>query len=77
MYNHFVLENFDNLPDTHFIRIGVVNTILGISKSTFYRLIKNGSLNKYNLTPRTAVVNVGELRRYIQSVTGSNSRGGK
>lgn len=64
---------FDNLSDSQFIRIGVASIILGISKSTIYRMIKKGIIKKYNLTQRTAAVNVGELRRYIQSVTATNN----
>lgn len=71
--NFLELKAFDNFSDSQFIRVDVVKAILGISRSTFYRLIKKGILKKYNLTPRTAVVNVGDLRRYIQSITEVNN----
>ena len=58
-----IQSNWDNLPDTSFVRLPVVRGLLGgISSATVWRLVKVQKLKTYKLTPRTTTFNVGELR---------------
>jgi predicted site-specific integrase-resolvase len=43
---------------------------LGISISTFWRLVKNGDIKTNKLTTRTTTVSEAELARFINSRTG-------
>lgn len=63
------LANFDQLPDSAFIRLPVVQTIFDCSVSTVWRLVKSGAIRTHKLSPRTTAFNVGEIRQYIASRT--------
>jgi predicted DNA-binding transcriptional regulator AlpA len=61
-----VQSNWDNLPDTSFVRLPVVRGLLGgISAATVWRLVKAQKLKTYKLTPRTTTFKVGELRTLL------------
>jgi len=44
---------------------------LGISISTFWRLVKNGEIKTNKLTTRTTTVSETELARFINARTGA------
>lgn len=47
-----------------------VTEILGISISTFWRLVKDGEIRTQKLTKRTTTVSEVELTRFISEHTG-------
>lgn len=60
------LRNFDTLPDSAFVRVGVVGDLFGISIATAWRWAKAGRLPApIRLGPGTTGWNVGELRRAL------------
>lgn len=57
------LLNFENLPDSAFIRLPILKRLYGISEASCWRCSKNGSIPKpVKLTERTTAWNVGLIR---------------
>lgn len=55
------LSNFDDLPDSAFVRPQVIAAHADISMATFWRRVKSGALP----TLRDSRMNIGEYRRAI------------
>ena len=64
------LEHFSNLPKETQIRLPLVKLLLGVSRSTVYRLIASGQLKSYKLTERTTTFNCGEIKAFLASKAG-------
>ena len=59
----YALVNFDELPDSAFIRLPVLKAIYGVSPATIWRGVKKGTIPKpVKLTERTTAWNVGLVR---------------
>lgn len=58
------LSNFDNLPDSAYVRPQVIAAHADISMATFWRRIKSGALPAL----KDGRMNVGEYRRALSSV---------
>ncbi len=57
------LANFDQLPNSGFIRLPVLKALYGISSASCWRGVKKGSIPKpCKLTERTTAWNVGVVR---------------
>jgi predicted DNA-binding transcriptional regulator AlpA len=57
------LANFDQLPDSAYIRLPVMIGLLGISSASIWRGVKNQSIpTPVKLTERTTAWNVGLVR---------------
>lgn len=57
------LANFDQLPNSAFIRLPVLKRLYGISAASCWRGVKNGTIPKPSkLTERTTAWNVGLVR---------------
>jgi predicted DNA-binding transcriptional regulator AlpA len=57
------LANFDQLPNSAFIRLPVLMGLYGISSASCWRGVKNGSIPRPSkLTERTTAWNVGLVR---------------
>jgi predicted DNA-binding transcriptional regulator AlpA len=55
--------NFDNTPNSAYIRLPVVMCLYGVSKATIWRGVKNGTVPKpVKLTDHTTAWNVGMVR---------------
>ena len=62
------LRNFSGLPDEAFVRLPVVLMLLGVSRSTVWRLCKSGALPApKKLGSRIAVWQVKDLREVLNS----------
>ena len=62
------LRNFNGLPDEAFVRLPVVLMLLGVSRSTVWRLCKSGALPApKKLGSRIAVWSVRDLRKVLNS----------
>lgn len=62
------LRNFNGLPDQAFVRLPVVLMLLGVSRSTVWRLCKSGALPApKKLGSRIAVWQVKNLREVLNS----------
>lgn len=60
------LAQFDNLPDSAYIRLPVLKRLYGVSSATIWRGVKAGRIPKpRKLSPRTTCWNVGELRQAL------------
>lgn len=58
------LSQFDNLPDSAYVRLPVVAALYSIGHATAWRWSKNGRLPApYKLGENVTAWNVGELRR--------------
>lgn len=64
---HPALIEADLYPNSAQVRLPVVQGLLGVSGCTVWRLVKNGHLRAYKLTPGTTTFNMGELRAYISA----------
>lgn len=63
------LQQFEALPPSACVRQPVVLAIYGISASTLWRRVADGSLPKpRKLSARVTVWNVGELRTHLSSI---------
>jgi predicted DNA-binding transcriptional regulator AlpA len=64
--NHAIpeaLANFDQLPNSAYIRLPVLKGLYGISSASCWRGVKNGSIPQpCKLTERTTAWNVGLVR---------------
>lgn len=57
------LENFDQSPNSAYIRLPIIIGLYGVSAATIWRGVKNGTIPKpVNLTKRTTAWNVGLVR---------------
>lgn len=62
------LRNFNCLPDQAFVRLPVVLMLLGVSRSTVWRLCKSGALPApKKLGSRISVWSVQDLRQVMNS----------
>ncbi|PPD56801.1 MAG: hypothetical protein CTY10_02450 [Methylotenera sp.] len=59
------VEQFDNYPDSAFIRPQTAKILLGISIATFWRLAKSGQIKTHKLTERTTAIQVKDLRAFM------------
>lgn len=55
----------DQLPDSAHLRPQVCAQLMGISISTFWRLVASGKLKTHKLTARTTSVTMKELRAFM------------
>lgn len=57
------LANFDQQPDSAYIRLPVVKRLYGVSSATIWRGVKKGTIPKpVKITERTTAWNVGLVR---------------
>lgn len=57
------LQNFDQTPNSAFIRLPIVMRLYGVSAATIWRGVKKGTIPKPSkLTERTTAWNVGLVR---------------
>ncbi len=57
------LAQFDNLPDSAYIRLNTVKQLYGVSSATIWRGVKHGNIPKPNkLSERCTAWNVGLVR---------------
>ncbi len=58
-----VLRDFDQTPNSAYIRLPIVMRLYGVSAATIWRGVKNGTIPKPSkLTERTTAWNVGQVR---------------
>jgi predicted DNA-binding transcriptional regulator AlpA len=61
------LQNFDSLPDSAYVRIPVLASLLSCSHSTIWRAVKNGRLPEpKRYCDRVSGWNVGQLRQVLR-----------
>ena len=65
------VKQFDNYPDSAFIRPQIAKTLIGVSISTFWRLAKSGQIKTHKLTERTTTVKVSDLRAFMADKAGA------
>lgn len=57
------LANFDQLPDSAYVRLPIIKALYGVSSATIWRGVKNATIPKPSkLTTRTTAWNVGQIR---------------
>lgn len=57
------LSQFDQLPDSAYIRLPIVKRLYGVSAATIWRSVKNGSIPKpAKLSERCTAWNVGLVK---------------
>jgi predicted DNA-binding transcriptional regulator AlpA len=60
------LKNFDDLPNTAYVRLPIVMGLYGISAATVWRQVKTGVIpSPRKLTPRTTAWSVKDLRQVL------------
>ena len=60
------LKNFDQLPDSANVRRVVVESLLGCSRATIWRMVSRGALpSPRKLSTGLCAWNVGELRQFL------------
>jgi predicted DNA-binding transcriptional regulator AlpA len=60
------LVNFDQLPNSAYVRLPVMINLYGVSATTIWRYVGEGKIpNSVKLTPRTTCWNVGEIRKAL------------
>ena len=60
------LANFDQSPNSGFIRLPIMMRLYGVSAATIWRGVKNGTIPKPSkLTERTTAWNVGLIRKSL------------
>ena len=65
------LTNFDNLPDSAFIRLPTLKRLYGVSAATIWRGVKNGSIvAPTKLSERCTCWNVGKVRAALAAKAG-------
>lgn len=69
MQHHFdSLKNFDNLPDSAYIRLPVMIGLYGISAASIWRGVKNQTIPKpVKLTERTTAWSVRLVRESLKA----------
>lgn len=65
------VKQFDNYPDSAFIRPQIAKILLGVSIATFWRLAKSGQIKTHKLTERTTTVKVSDLRAFMSEKAGA------
>jgi predicted DNA-binding transcriptional regulator AlpA len=61
------LKDFDSLPDSAYVRLPVVASLLGCFPSTVWRAVKTGQLPQpMRYCDRVSGWNVGQLRRLLK-----------
>lgn len=65
------VHHFDTLPDSAGARASTVTAVIGISNSTLWRRVQDGSLPKPYKLGGCTFWNVGELRRAISALRGA------
>lgn len=62
------LKNFDDLPNSAYVRQPVVEVLYACSPATVWRGVKSGHIPApKKLSPRTTAWNVGDLRQSLNS----------
>ncbi len=65
------LAQFDNLPDSSYIRLPVIKRLYGVSAATIWRGVKNGTIPKPSkLSERCTAWNVGLVRAALAAKAG-------
>lgn len=65
------LAQFDNLPDSAYIRLPVVKRLYGVSSATIWRGVKSNTIpTPVKLTERTTAWNVGLIRADLAAKAG-------
>ncbi|ADI29532.1 helix-turn-helix transcriptional regulator [Methylotenera versatilis] len=65
------LANFDQLPDSAYIRLPVMKGLYGVSSASIWRGVKNLTIPKPSkLTERTTAWNVGQVRAALAAKAG-------
>jgi predicted DNA-binding transcriptional regulator AlpA len=65
------LMQFDQLPDSAYVRLPVLLGLFAVSSASIWRWTQNGSIPKpTKLAARTAAWNVGELRLILAAKKG-------
>lgn len=65
------LQQFDNLPDSAYIRLPVLKRLYGVSSATIWRGVKQGNIPKPNkLSERCTAWNVGLVRAALAAKAG-------
>lgn len=65
------LANFDQLPDSAYIRLPVMKGLYGVSSASIWRGVKNLTIPKpVKLTERTTAWNVGKVRAALAAKAG-------
>lgn len=65
------LAQFDNLPDSAYIRLPVLKRLYGVSAATIWRGVKNGSIvAPAKLSERCTAWNVGKVRAALAAKAG-------
>jgi len=63
------ISNFDNQPDSAYVRVDTVSALRGCSRATTWRHAKLGLLPApKKLSPGITAWNVGELRAHLKAV---------
>lgn len=71
------LAQFDELPDSAFVRLPVVLGLLGYSRSTLFRNVKSLRVaSPRRLGNRISAWNVGELRQSLRAIEATGQTGG-
>ena len=55
----------DQLPDSAHLRPKACAQLMGVSITTFWRLVSTGKLKTHKLTERTTTVRAGDLRAFM------------
>lgn len=62
------LSNFDQLPNSAYIRLPVLLGLFSVSEASIWRWVKKGAIPKpVKLSVRTSAWNVGEIRNVLQA----------
>jgi predicted DNA-binding transcriptional regulator AlpA len=65
------LANFDQSPNSAYIRLPIIMRLYGVSAATIWRGVKNGTIPKpCKLTERTTAWNVGLVRANLAMKAG-------
>lgn len=59
------LVNFDQLPNSAYVRLPVMIQLYGVSATTIWRCCGKTIPKPVKLTPRTTCWNVGEIRKAL------------
>lgn len=66
------LANFDQLPDSAYVRLPVMKRLYGVSSATIWRGVKNGTITKPSkLSERCTAWNVGLVRAALAAKAGA------
>jgi len=66
------LSQFDQLPNSAYIRLPIIVSLYGVSAATIWRGVKNGTIPKpVKLTERTTAWNVGLVRNALAAKVGA------